>query len=219
MAKKIVSRRSATLKRKSPAKGKARKGQIIDERTSGRDDHRTPAWFIERVVKYRTLGLDPAGSPLKNTPASVAKRVYLLKRGEDGLRLPWRGCGLVFCNPPYGRQVGEWADKAVFEFGFGGIGRESDELIMLVAARVDTRWFKKLWRHASAVLLCNRRFQFIGEEDSAKFPQAVLYFGNRAERFAERFGDLGLVITQNPHTHVSSRRAWLHFPPQKERAA
>ena len=31
---------------------------------------------------------------------------------QDGLKMPWNGT--VWCNPPYGRQVGLWVRRALF---------------------------------------------------------------------------------------------------------
>lgn len=187
--------------------------RIIDERTTGRDDHCTPKAFIDRIVTYRKIGLDPAGSNGQSPARKAAKRSYLTSRGEDGLTLRWRGFGLVFCNPPYGTQARLWVKKAVREFFFSP-STHADELIMLVAARVDTRWMKYLWRHANAVLLCDKRFQFIGEKDPAKFPQAIVYFGKHARQFSIAFRSMGLVIERTDSVWALDQGiARLHFTP------
>lgn len=36
---------------------------------------------------------------------------------EDGLQQPWEG--VVWCNPPYGRQIGEWVKKAALSVAGG----------------------------------------------------------------------------------------------------
>lgn len=127
----------------------------------------------------------------------------------------------MFVNPPYGTKVRLWARKAVREFGFPTKVRRADELILLVAARVDTRWYKLLWQYSTASLKCNRRFQFIGETDPAKFPQAILYFGNRPRRFQRHFGDLGLVIVNmapiRTEADLLTRNARLYFPALGDR--
>lgn len=205
--------------------------QTIDERTSGRNNQFTPDWLVKQIATVSDIGigLDPCGS--KRAPAAkYARQVMTGPRGSgDGLALVWRGHGLVFCNPEYGTRVRLWAKKAIAEFGFAeawprGIRAwRGDELIMLVAARVDTRWFKLLWRHASAVLLFDRRLTFVGEKDPAKFPSALLYFGLRQGRFANCFREFGLVIAniQPELDHpalLESRNVRLHFPPDRVRA-
>lgn len=38
----------------------------------------------------------------------------------DGLSQSWNVGGAVFCNPPYGRQIGAWVEKAYTEATRGG---------------------------------------------------------------------------------------------------
>ena len=40
----------------------------------------------------------------------------------DGLSKSWDRGGAVFCNPPYGREIGRWVKKA-FEEARGGVSR------------------------------------------------------------------------------------------------
>lgn len=43
--------------------------------------------------------------------------------------------GAVWCNPPYGRKIGDWVEKAYRESrGYGTI-------VMLLPARTDTSWY------------------------------------------------------------------------------
>ena len=55
--------------------------------------------------------------------------------GWDGLSIPWNGA--VFVNPPYGRDVSKWLEKAITEIGAGNCERA----IFLLHARTDTKWF------------------------------------------------------------------------------
>ena len=52
---------------------------------------------------------------------------------QDGLKMPWKG--IVWCNPPYGRQVGQWVRGALFAAVAG------NTVVMLLPARTDTAWF------------------------------------------------------------------------------
>ena len=52
---------------------------------------------------------------------------------QDGLKMPWEGT--VWCNPPYGRQVGQWVRRALFAAVAG------NTVVMLLPARTDTAWF------------------------------------------------------------------------------
>lgn len=195
------------------------KRRHIDRRVTGRDDHCTPKWFCERMAKFRKIALDVAGTTRPGAPINrFAKRRYLLSRGEDALRAMtrWRvRNGLTFCNPEYGSKVRLWAMKAVEEFGCHP--PDGAELIMLVAARVDTRWFRHLWSHADVVIICQKRFEFVGQENGAQFPQAILYFGERWASFQKHFGDLG-VFMQKGQMIVNGRERWasvtVYFPKE-----
>lgn len=55
-------------------------------------------------------------------------------REQDGLKQPWPGT--VWCNPPYGRQIGKWVQKASYENYVN-----NNTIVMLLPARTDTRWF------------------------------------------------------------------------------
>ena len=52
---------------------------------------------------------------------------------QDGLSMPWKG--RVWCNPPYGRQVGQWVEKAYMSAQTGAL------VVMLLPSRTDTAWF------------------------------------------------------------------------------
>lgn len=53
----------------------------------------------------------------------------------DGLHRSWEG-ETVFCNPPYGREIGRWVKKCHEE-----AQKPHTTVVMLVPARTDTRWF------------------------------------------------------------------------------
>jgi len=73
--------------------------------------------------------LDAAASALN------AKHIRHLTKAEDALRVPWID-ERVFCNPPYGKALKAWTEKALHEC------RENGSLVvMLIPSRTDTIWF------------------------------------------------------------------------------
>lgn len=74
----------------------------------------TPQDFFDKLNAEFGFVLDPAATdktakcPLHYTPET------------DGLSQSWDRGGAVFCNPPYGREIGKWVQKAFEEAG-GGI--------------------------------------------------------------------------------------------------
>jgi hypothetical protein len=43
--------------------------------------------------------------------------------------------GVVFCNPPYGREIGKWTRKAVEQAAQG------KTIVLLIPSRTDTKWW------------------------------------------------------------------------------
>lgn len=77
-------------------------------------DWRTPKDFFRELDQEFHFGLDAAASP------ESAKCECYFTPETDGLSLPWSGYGAVFCNPPYGREIGKWVQKAYSEHVRGG---------------------------------------------------------------------------------------------------
>jgi len=153
--------------------------------TSDNEDWGTPACVLERVLRIDRIALDPCHGPAGKVQADT-----YYSQAEDGLSLPWRGGqGLVYMNPPYGRGIGDWVDKSIDEYTMGA------EVVALVPARVETRWFYKYWAFAAAVCFWKGRLKFLGASDnSAPFPSAVVYLGDRVKRFDTAFRDAGIVL-------------------------
>ena len=77
-------------------------------------DWRTPRDLFRKLDQEFHFGLDAAA-----TPENAKCECYFTPE-TNGLSLPWGGYGAVFCNPPYGREIGKWVKKAYEEFVRGG---------------------------------------------------------------------------------------------------
>lgn len=91
----------------------------------------------------------------------------------DGLKQPWKGT--VWCNPPYGRQIGQWVRRAFFA-AVGG-----STVVMLLPARTDTRWFHDYiyGRETVEIRFLKGRLKFGNAKNSAPFPSMVVIFRGR----------------------------------------
>ena len=86
----------------------------------------------------------------------------------DGLKQEW--CGRCWCNPPYGRQIGKWVEKAA----------ESKALVvMLLPARTDTKWFHDYCLPYGRIKFIKGRLRFGGSKSPAPFPSMIVVFDNR----------------------------------------
>lgn len=88
---------------------------------------------------------------------------------QDGLLQPWDGA--AWCNPPYGRDVGRWVQKAARSALSGAT------VVMLLPARTDTRWFHKWIYRKAEIRFLRGRLKFGGAKNSAPFPSMICIFG------------------------------------------
>lgn len=82
-----------------------------------------------------------------------AKCEQYLDEEIDALKVNW--WGRVFCNPPYSK-VGEFIDKAVEEVMAGRV----EVAVLLVAARVDTKWWWRACQYAGEIRFLKGRLKF-----------------------------------------------------------
>ena len=72
--------------------------------SSATDQWATPQGFYDELNSEFHFTLDPCAD---STNHKCSK--YFTKE-DDGLIQDWSG-NVVFCNPPYGREVGKWVEK------------------------------------------------------------------------------------------------------------
>ena len=59
-------------------------------------------------------------------------------KDTNGLKNTWTG--RVFCNPPYGRGLGEWIEKAIKDL----YHHYCESVTFVLPARTGTKWFHRL---------------------------------------------------------------------------
>jgi len=87
---------------------------------------------------------------------------------EDGLSRDW-GRETVFMNPPYGREIILWMQKA-YESSLKGA-----TVVCLVPARTDTKWWHD-FAMKGEIRFLRGRLKFNEGKNSAPFPSAVVVF-------------------------------------------
>ncbi len=155
--------------------------------TSKRPDWNTPPEVLRRVCRVGRIALDPCGNDTSIVPARL--RLTASTLGGCGLAQQWHVRGLVYVNPPYGRAIADWVNKIDFEAQVG------TEIVALLPARIDTKWFAKVWR-APALCFWRGRITFLGADSGAPFPSVVAYWGQRVGRFASAFHSAGHLVLQ-----------------------
>jgi phage N-6-adenine-methyltransferase len=88
----------------------------------------TPQKFFDQYNQKYHFTLDVCALP-ENAKCSV-----YFTPDDDGLKQTWEG--VVWMNPPYGREIPKWIEKA-----FQEANCTKTTVVSLLPARVDTRWF------------------------------------------------------------------------------
>ena len=135
---------------------------------SGRTDWETPAWLFERLDAEFRFTLDAAAS------ADNAKCARFLGPGSniaaDALGAAWAE-ETVWLNPPYGRGLGAWMEKAARSRAAGAT------VVCLLPARTDTAWFHgQVLAQAQEVRFIRGRLKFGGSRSGAPFPSILAVY-------------------------------------------
>ena len=120
-------------------------------------------WFEYLNLEFK-FTLDPCCVP------ETAKCRRFFTPEEDGLTQSWED-ERVFMNPPYGRELPKWMEKAYTE------ARDNGALVVaFVPARVETLWWHRYAVKASEIRFPIGRVKFVGADASAPFPIAIVIF-------------------------------------------
>ena len=142
---------------------KATQGVMFSSKSN---DWATPQDFYNQLDAEFEFTLDPCASQ------SSAKCASFYTADDDGLSKDWEG-HTVFMNPPYGRKIGNWIQKAYEE------GEKSNtRVVALIPARTDTKYWHNYCMKATEIRFVKGRLKF-GQgntKNSAPFPSAVVVF-------------------------------------------
>ena len=89
---------------------------------------------------------------------------------DDGLSKEWSG--ICWMNPPYGREIIKWMEKA-YKSSLNGA-----TVVCLVPARTDTKWWHE-YAVKGDIYFIRGRLKFGGSKNSAPFPSAVITFNGK----------------------------------------
>lgn len=158
--------------------------------SSRSEDWETPQALFDALDAEFHFNMDAAAD------AKNAKCPMFLEKADDALAQDWQeyapptiGDKLrVFLNPPYGRGVGKWIQKAVDEANKGAT------VVCLIHARTDTAWFQDLViPNASEIRFLRGRVKFGDGKQSSPFPSCVVVFRSPFD---------------DPWTHTPKLTAW-----------
>lgn len=132
--------------------------------SSATDLWATPQWLFDDFNAEFGFTLDACALP------SNAKCAKYFTPEVDGLAQDWGG-EVVWCNPPYGREIGKWVKKCAEESK-----KNNTTVVALLPARTDTRWFHEYIYHKAEVVFLRGRLKFGDAKNSAPFPSMIVIF-------------------------------------------
>ena len=127
--------------------------------TSTTDLWATPQDLFDRLNAKYQFTLDVCAIP------ENAKCERFFTPEIDGLSQEWGG-ERCFCNPPYGREIGKWIEKAY---------NSNTLVVMLLPARTDTKWFHDYCIKGDITFL-RGRLKFGNSKNYAPFPSMIVVF-------------------------------------------
>ena len=127
--------------------------------TSATDQWATPQdFFDQQNALHGPFDVDVCAD------ATNAKCAVYFDKDADGLKQTW--AGKCWMNPPYGRDIGKWMNKA----------HESEATVVcLVPARTDTKWWHD-YAMKGEITFIKGRLKFGSSVNSSPFPSAVVVF-------------------------------------------
>ena len=112
----------------------------------------TPQKFFDELNAEFHFTLDAAA-----TEQSAKCDKYFTPE-TDGLKQSWSAGGAVFCNPPYGRNLGAWVQKAYQE------SKHGTTIVLLIPARTDTSYFHDFIYGKAEIRFLRGRLTFTDEK-------------------------------------------------------
>lgn len=139
--------------------------------SSEKQDWCTPQQFFDELDAEFHFVLDAAATHQN----SKCKRCFTPE--DDGLIQNWDMGGAVYCNPPYGKEIGLWVKKAYEE------AQKGTTIVMLIPARTDTKYFHEYIYHKAEIRFVKGRLKFTDEngipKGTAPFPSMVVIYNRK----------------------------------------
>lgn len=133
--------------------------------SSNTNEWGTPQDLFDELNKEFGFTLDPCST---HQNAKCAKH-YTAE--DDGLSKDWSN-DVVFCNPPYGTDIGNWVKKAYEE------NQKGATVVLLIPARTDTKYFHEYIYKKHEIRFLKGRLKFTNSEGktqaAAPFPSMVV---------------------------------------------
>ena len=130
--------------------------------TSETDNWATPKDYFEKIKEeFGEFDIDVCADEHN------AKAKKFFDKETDGLAQKW--IGKCWMNPPYGREIIKWMEKAYLS------SVEGSTVVCLVPSRTDTKWWHE-YAMKGEIRFIRGRLKFGSGVGSAPFPSALVIF-------------------------------------------
>ena len=134
--------------------------------SSNTDEWGTPQKLFDELNERFDFDVDVCAN------AENAKCRRYFSKEEDGLKQDWTQFKTCWMNPPYGRQIGSWIEKA-YETSLHGT-----TVVCLLPSRTDTRWFHDYCVKGDITFI-KGRLKFNDGKVPAPFPSMIVIFRSK----------------------------------------
>lgn len=128
----------------------------------------TPQYIFDELNREFNFTLDPCATNKNHK----CKKYFTIK--EDGLNQSWTG-EIVFMNPPFGREIKKWIQKAYLE------SLNKSLVVCLIPAKTDTQYWHDFVMKGDEIRFIKGRLKFGQSKVNAPFPSAIVVFGKKGE--------------------------------------
>lgn len=132
--------------------------------SSKTDNWATPQDFFDNLNEEFHFTLDPCANEENH------KCDLFYTKEQDGLTKDWGG-HVVFCNPPYGKEIAEWV-----RYSYEQSQKPNTTVVMLIPARTDTRYFHDYIYGKAEIRFIKGRLKFGDATTAAPFPSMVVVY-------------------------------------------
>lgn len=132
--------------------------------SSKTDNWATPQDFFDNLNEEFHFTLDPCANEENH------KCDLFYTKEQDGLTKDWGG-HVVFCNPPYGKEIADWV-----RYSYEQSQKPNTTVVMLIPASTDTRYFHDYIYGKAEIRFIKGRLKFGDATTAAPFPSMVVVY-------------------------------------------
>lgn len=131
--------------------------------SSNKSDWETPPELFRNIDTEFRFTLDVCAT------AENTKLPKFFSLADDSLKQDWQP-HICWMNPPYGRGISTWIEKAAYSARMGAT------VVALLPSRTDTWWFHEWVYNKAETRFLRGRIKFVGAKHSAPFPSMLVIF-------------------------------------------